>query len=42
MDEVFGAERFAGVISYAKISSASGERLSSVTDFLLWYAKNIS
>ena len=42
MDEVFGEENFVSVISFAKTSSASGLLLSTVTDFLLWYAKDIS
>jgi hypothetical protein len=40
MDEVFGAENFVSVISFSKTSSASGDLLSSVADYLLWYAKD--
>jgi adenine-specific DNA-methyltransferase len=39
MDEVFGTENFVSIITFAKTSSASGEMLSSVSDYLLWYAK---
>jgi adenine-specific DNA-methyltransferase len=42
LDEVFGAQNFLSVISFAKTSSASGQLLSSVTDFLLWYGKDAS
>ena len=39
MDEVFGAENCVSVIAFQKTSSASGGRLSSISDYLLWYAK---
>jgi adenine-specific DNA-methyltransferase len=39
MDEVFGTSNFVSVITVKKTTSASGERLSSVADFLLWYAR---
>ena len=42
MDEVFGAENCVSVVSFKKTSSASGELLSSVSDYLLWYAKEKS
>ena len=47
MDEVFGAENFVSVISFAKSSSTnspSGKTLvlSSTTDFLVWYGKDES
>ena len=42
MDEVFGAENCISVISFAKTTSASGDLLGSVNDFLLWYAKDRS
>jgi len=41
MDEVFGVENAAGVISFAKTTSSSSPRLPSVNDFLLWYGKDI-
>jgi adenine-specific DNA-methyltransferase len=40
MDEVMGAQNFISIISFAKTSSASGELLSSVNDFIVWYAKD--
>ena len=40
MDEVFGASNFCSLISFNKTSSASGDRLASVADFLLWYARD--
>ena len=39
-DEVFGAGNFVSLITFQKTSSASGETLSAVSDYLLWYAKN--
>jgi adenine-specific DNA-methyltransferase len=42
MDEVFGAENCVSVVAFKKTSSASGELLSSVSDYLLWYAKEKS
>ena len=42
MDEVFGAENCRGVVVFAKTSSASGHGLSSVCDYLLWYARDSS
>jgi adenine-specific DNA-methyltransferase len=40
LDEVFGAENCCSVITFKKTTSGSGELLSSVCDFLLWYAKD--
>ena len=40
MDEVFGATNFVAVITFSKTTSASGESLSSVTDYLIWFAKD--
>lgn len=40
LDEVFGASNFCSLISFNKTSSASGDRLASVADFLLWYARD--
>lgn len=41
MDEVFGKENFASVITFAKTTGFSGKVLSSVSDYLLWYARDI-
>ena len=40
MDEVFGAENCLSIISFNKTTSASGDLLSSVNDFLIWYARD--
>lgn len=40
MDEVFGAENFISLITFRKTTSASGEKLSAVSDYLIWYAKD--
>ena len=40
MDEVFGSANFVSLITFRKTTSASGERLSSVSDYIIWYAKN--
>ncbi len=42
MDEVFGAENFVSLIAFAKTTGFAGKRLSSVADFILWYAKDFS
>ena len=39
MDEVFGAGNFVAITAFQKTSSASGELLSSISDYLLWYSK---
>jgi adenine-specific DNA-methyltransferase len=41
MDEVFGADNFAGLIQFVKTSGlAQAEGLASVPDYLVWYAKD--
>ena len=40
MDEVFGAENCLSIISFNKTTSASGELLATVNDFLLWFARD--
>jgi adenine-specific DNA-methyltransferase len=40
MDEVFGSGNFVSLITFRKTTSASGERLSSVSDYIIWYAKS--
>ncbi|MBA4398051.1 MAG: site-specific DNA-methyltransferase, partial [Syntrophus sp. (in: bacteria)] len=42
MDEVFGEENFISVVVYAKTTGFSGSTLSSVTDHIIWYGRNIS
>jgi adenine-specific DNA-methyltransferase len=40
MDEVFGAKDFVSIITFAKTSSATSQLLPSISDYLIWYAKN--
>ena len=40
MDEVFGDSNFCAQISYAKTTGFSGTHLSSVCDYLIWYARD--
>jgi adenine-specific DNA-methyltransferase len=40
MDEVFGAENFAGQITLKTTGGLGSSGLKSVTDFLIWYAKS--
>ncbi|HAI58913.1 MAG TPA: site-specific DNA-methyltransferase, partial [Xanthomonadaceae bacterium] len=40
MDEVFGSANLLLTVVLEKTSSASGNELSGVTDFLVWYAKD--
>jgi adenine-specific DNA-methyltransferase len=39
MDEVFGSENFVGLISFEKTTAFETATLSSISDYLLWYAK---
>jgi adenine-specific DNA-methyltransferase len=41
MDEVFGAENFSAVITYAKTTSTTGDDLSVVNDYILWYFRDV-
>jgi adenine-specific DNA-methyltransferase len=41
MDEVFGHENFARVISFGKTSGLESALLNTVFDYILWYAKDI-
>ncbi len=40
MDEVFGSENFVAQVTVSKTGSLTGKLLSSVADFILWYAKS--
>ncbi len=42
MDEVFGAENFGSLITFAKTSALGSKYLPTTHDFLLWYSKEIS
>lgn len=41
MDEVFGARNFAGLIAFQKTGGSSGNLIETITDYILWYAKDI-
>jgi len=40
MDEVFGASNFVSVITFVKTTSATGEHLGTISDYILWYARD--
>ncbi len=42
LDEVFGSENFVSLITFTKTSSATAEFLPATSDFILWYARDIS
>lgn len=42
MDEIFGVENFVSLITFEKTSSATSGRLSSISDYILWYAKSVN
>lgn len=42
MDEVFGSENFVATISFVKTTGFSASVISSISDYLLWYAKDIN
>lgn len=42
LDEVFGAGNFVGIIAFRKTAGLGASALSSVADFILWYAKDAS
>lgn len=42
MDEVFGSENFVSLITFYKTSGFASRYLDSVSDYLVWYSKNIS
>ncbi len=42
MDEVFGGENFAGLITFAKTTGSTGVGLATTSDYLMWYGKDIS
>src|SRR5260221_4442476 len=41
MDEVFGQSNFCGLICFQKTTGASGDLLGTVSDYLLWYSRDI-
>lgn len=40
MDEVFGSENFISTIPFVKTASSTQDLISTVADYLLWYAKD--
>ena len=42
MDEVFGSENFVSLITLKKTTGASSKLISSISDYLIWYGKDIS
>src|SRR5207302_11302320 len=40
MDEVFGADNCCAVIMYAKTTSTTGDDLSVVNDYIVWYFRD--
>ena len=41
MDEIFGEDNFISLIDYTKTTGFSGQFLSSVSDYIVWYGKNL-
>ncbi|MFV8624489.1 site-specific DNA-methyltransferase [Ralstonia pseudosolanacearum] len=41
MDEIFGDANFAGLITFSKTTGQSGGAIPSVSDYLVWYAKQL-
>jgi len=41
LDEVLGAENFVSIITTQKTSSSTGNFIGGVTDYVVWYGKNI-
>jgi adenine-specific DNA-methyltransferase len=41
MDDVFGAENYAGLIAFSATTGQTSDRLAQITDYLLWYAKEL-
>ena len=41
MDEVFGDDNFMSLITIQKTGGLAGKHLKGVSDFVLWYAKNV-
>ena len=41
MDEVFGVKNHVTTITFTKTSSATAELLGGISDYLIWYAKDV-
>ena len=42
MDEVFGSENFFSMITFRKASPLGASGLAQITDYIIWYTKNIA
>jgi adenine-specific DNA-methyltransferase len=42
LDEVFGAQNFVRIIEFVKTTGKGSEYLDTTTDFIIWYAKDIT
>lgn len=42
MDEVFGADNMVSLVAFQKTTSQTDRNLSSVTDYLIWYCRDLS
>ena len=42
MDEIFGSSNYVSVITFAKTSGFASKYIDSVSDYLVWYAKDIN
>jgi adenine-specific DNA-methyltransferase len=42
LDEVFGRENYAGLITFSATTGQTSGRLSQITDYLIWYAKDLT
>jgi adenine-specific DNA-methyltransferase len=42
LDEIFGGPNFISLITFQKTTSSTGDNLSAVSDYLLWYKKEIN
>jgi len=42
LDDVFGATNFVSLITFQKTTSATSQSLASISDFLLWYSKDLT
>ena len=40
MDEVFGPKNYVSIITFSKTTGQTGEVISSVADYIVWYAKS--
>jgi adenine-specific DNA-methyltransferase len=42
LDEIFGSENYCSLITFSKTGGQTDDLLPNVSDYLLWYARNIS